>query len=302
MKGLIMNFKGKYLHATFKLFCALIAICMLLTTIACSSSKTPESCQHIWKSATCTAPKTCSLCDETTGSSLGHSWVDATCTSPKICSICGESTGTALGHSWIDATCITSKQCSVCETIDGTYSIYDHEGVESCEVCEINYYQTLLNFVLTSGTKKTFVYTGAVYWSYEKTVYISGDAYKFKLQKNEESNYIACQLSKDSKYFFTLNIESGTSRIYTYAFNDWYSTHVASSIDGNFDASTITEDTTQLPYENYSSTGTALSPSATSEHGLLYLQMLLYVMNNQFEVNSLPLSTKNFGFINYPGN
>ena len=297
-----MKTQSNALHTMIRLFCVLLATCLSLTTIACSSSKTPESCQHTWEPATCTAPKTCSLCDETTGESLGHSWVEATCTSPKTCSICEETTGSSLGHSWIDATCIAPKRCSVCETTDGTYSIYEHEGVEACTVCEINYYQTLLNFVLTRGTKKTFVYTGAVYWSYEKTVYISGDAYKFKLQKNEESNYISCQLSKDSNYFFTLNIAPGSSKVYTYTFNDWYSTYVASTIDGSFDASTITEGTTQLPYENYSSTGTALSPSATSEHGFLYLQMLLHVMNNQFQANSLPLSTKNFGFVNYPGN
>ncbi len=297
-----MKFKGKYLHATFKLFCALIAICILLTTIACSSSKTSESCQHIWKSATCTAPKTCSLCDETTGVSLGHSWVDATCTSPKTCSACEEIEGSSLGHSWIDATCIAPKQCSVCETTDGTYSIYDHEGVESCEVCEIDYYQTLLNFVLTRGTKATNIYTGGIYWSYEKTVYISSDAYKFNLSKSEGTNFVACRLSKDSKYFFTINIEPGASGVYAYTFNYWHSTHVASDIEGKIVASTIDLDTTQLPYDNYSSTATALSPGETSQAATIYLQMLLNTMNKQFKSNSLPLSTKNFGFVNYPGN
>ena len=294
-----MKIKSNILRTTLKLFCALIAMCLLLTAVSCGSSKTPKSCQHTWKAATCTSPKTCSLCKKTMGEALGHSWVDASCTAPQTCSVCKKTTQTALGHSWIDATCIAPKHCSVCETTDGTHNIYEHEGSESCSVCEINYYQTLLNFVLTRGTKGTF---GSVYWSYEKTIYISGNAHKFKLQKNEDSNYISCQLSKDSKYFFTLYIEPDANGAYEYTFNDWYSTYVASSIDGTLNAATFTEDTTQLPYENYSSTTAALTPTTTSEHGTLYLKMLLLVMNDQFKSNSLPLSTKNFGFINYPGN
>ena len=37
-------------------------------------------CDHSWTDATCTAPKTCTLCGETEGSALGHSYVSGTCT------------------------------------------------------------------------------------------------------------------------------------------------------------------------------------------------------------------------------
>ena len=47
-------------------------------------------CNHTWKDATCTEPKTCSVCNETEGEALGHTWMDATYNNPKTCSICGE--------------------------------------------------------------------------------------------------------------------------------------------------------------------------------------------------------------------
>ena len=241
------------------------------------------------------------MCDETTGVSLGHSWVDATCTSPKTCSICEETTGAALGHSWINATCIAPKQCSICETTDGTYSIYDHEGVGSCEVCEIDYYQTLLNFVLTRGTKKVSAQpTGAVYyWNYEKTVYFSGKSYSFTLEKSENSTHIGCYLTKDSKYWFIMHITPESNGNYSYTFDNW---NALADIEGEIVAANITSDTIELPYEKYSSPGTLTNAIETSQAAASYLQMLLKTLNDQFKSNSLPLSTKNFGFINYPGN
>lgn len=41
-------------------------------------------CSHVWQSATCTEPKTCTKCDETKGSALGHT------TDSGICSRCGK--------------------------------------------------------------------------------------------------------------------------------------------------------------------------------------------------------------------
>lgn len=55
---------------------------------------------HDWQPATCTAPKTCSVCQAVEGEANGHSWVDATCTAPKTCSVCQATEGEALGHDW----------------------------------------------------------------------------------------------------------------------------------------------------------------------------------------------------------
>lgn len=58
---------------------------------------------------------------------LGHTWVDATCTEPKTCSVCGETEGAALGHTEVNypdveptTTSIgyqNGSYCSVCGTV-----------------------------------------------------------------------------------------------------------------------------------------------------------------------------------------
>ena len=88
----------------------LILLCFLLTGCGC---------KHEWQAASCTAPKTCSLCQTTDGEALGHTWVDATCDSPKTCTGCKITEGEALGHSWVDATCTAPKTCSVCQKTEG---------------------------------------------------------------------------------------------------------------------------------------------------------------------------------------
>ena len=67
-------------------------------------------CNHNYVSSvtapTCTSTgyttHTCSKCGDEyvtdVVSALGHSWTDATCTDPKTCSVCGETEGEALGH------------------------------------------------------------------------------------------------------------------------------------------------------------------------------------------------------------
>ena len=69
----------------------LTAIC-ILSFSACGETE----CVHEWAEATCTAPKTCSLCGITEGESLAHSWSDATYEAPKTCSGCGATEGEPL--------------------------------------------------------------------------------------------------------------------------------------------------------------------------------------------------------------
>lgn len=76
-------------------------------------------CDHEWEDATCTEPKTCTLCGKTEGEALGHKWKDATCTEQKTCTVCGETEGKALGHKWEDATCTEPKTCSRCKETQG---------------------------------------------------------------------------------------------------------------------------------------------------------------------------------------
>lgn len=81
----------------------LIFVAIVCCFAACANT---NDCQHDWKSATCTKPKTCKLCQATEGSPIGHNWVEANCTTPKMCSVCTLLEGSALGHDYnADNTC-----------------------------------------------------------------------------------------------------------------------------------------------------------------------------------------------------
>lgn len=79
-----------------------------------------EVAEHKWQDAICEVPKTCSACGKTEGAGLKHIWVDSTCTTPVTCSLCGETRGGALGHKWQNATCTTPKTCRVCGETEGS--------------------------------------------------------------------------------------------------------------------------------------------------------------------------------------
>ena len=81
---------------------------------------------HTWTDATCTAPKTCSVCNVTEGSALGHTGGSATCTEAPVCSACGQTYGKANGHSWAGATCEAPKTCSACGTTEGKALGHDY--------------------------------------------------------------------------------------------------------------------------------------------------------------------------------
>ncbi len=125
-------------------------------------SKVESACDHQWTDATCTAPKTCTLCGETEGEALGHTdadgdgncdrcgtalstecahnWTDATCTDPKTCTLCGATEGEALGHDWRGATCTSAKICAVCGETEGEALGHDWRdatctSAKTCAVC-----------------------------------------------------------------------------------------------------------------------------------------------------------------------
>ena len=84
----------------------------------------PEGpCEHNYaltsNTATCTdagvATYTCSKCGDSYTEEAppkGHTWVDATCTEPKTCSVCSATDGNPLGHDWSDWTVTTEATCT----------------------------------------------------------------------------------------------------------------------------------------------------------------------------------------------
>ena len=108
-------------------------------TCECGHSYTEEmnTIPHDYADATCTEPKTCTVCGHKTGSANGHSWKDATCTEPKTCKICGTKEGNPNGHDWEDATCTEPKTCKVCDATEGTAKghTWDNSCDTSCNTC-----------------------------------------------------------------------------------------------------------------------------------------------------------------------
>lgn len=84
-----------------------------------------QSCthEHDWIDATCTEPRTCSICKETEGEPLGHKWDDPTCLTPMKCSVCGITQGYRAEHTFVSATCTKPEHCSVCGKKAHWYSL-----------------------------------------------------------------------------------------------------------------------------------------------------------------------------------
>lgn len=50
---------------------------------------------------------------------LGHTWEDATCTTPRTCSVCGETEGRPLDHTLAEANYQAPATCTVCGATEG---------------------------------------------------------------------------------------------------------------------------------------------------------------------------------------
>ncbi len=77
----------------------------------------------------------CSVCNtvfvkQETVDALGHTWIDATCTAPKTCSVCNKTEGEALGHTPAEAVSenIVEATCYA----EGSYEEVVYCSVEEC--------------------------------------------------------------------------------------------------------------------------------------------------------------------------
>ena len=100
-----------------------------------------EAPAHQWTSASCTAPRSCSVCGASDGVVVGHFWEEATCTEPKKCTECNETQGVALGHTYDDG--VVTKEPTVSAEGEKTFT---------CSVCSNKKVESIAKLPLTSGT------------------------------------------------------------------------------------------------------------------------------------------------------
>ncbi|MBR4626506.1 MAG: hypothetical protein IKO47_02155 [Ruminococcus sp.] len=95
------------------------------------------------KSKICTEDAVCERCGKTI-KAAGHKWKDATCTAPKTCTVCGATEGGALGHAPENGYC---KRCG--EKIEINLLIYSDADIDvyykglsegTLNAAEVNFY------------------------------------------------------------------------------------------------------------------------------------------------------------------
>ena len=167
----------------------LLTVCMVIGLSACNLFSTTSVCNHQWVEATCTTPKTCSLCKATEGDALGHTGGNATCSQKAICTVCNEEYGESGIHSFTEnvvksealksaATCSSAavyyKSCScglvstnAADTfMSGRIGRHQYGSGTVCTICgfdagDLYYYNFAESFTTIEGGSiviKDFVY------------------------------------------------------------------------------------------------------------------------------------------------
>ena len=93
-----------------------------------------ENCEYVKPDVTHTYTNACDTECNVCGATrvTEHQWNDATCTEPKTCSVCGVTEGKANGHSY-DNACDTD--CNVCGATRKTNHSYDNACDDTCNSC-----------------------------------------------------------------------------------------------------------------------------------------------------------------------
>ena len=107
-----------------------------------TDEKTADATGHTWTPATCTTPKTCSVCSATEGDALGHSWgkwtvitpatEDAEGTERRVCRNDGSHRQTRAIPKLTPADCSMGDDCPLCGFGDLDSGAWYHDGVHYC--------------------------------------------------------------------------------------------------------------------------------------------------------------------------
>ncbi len=135
IKGWISENKKKFIILT-----STIGGAIVLTGTFLVLFFTHVICFHDWQDATCTEPKTCSICHRTEGEPLGHNMSVATCTEDAKCKRCGYIAEKALGHKPNKGSCTENSVCTVCGAVvekakGHKWKDADCENPKTCEIC-----------------------------------------------------------------------------------------------------------------------------------------------------------------------
>jgi len=154
-------------------------------------------CGHEWNDATCTKPKTCTVCHLTEGRELKHRWTAATCSAPQTCSVCK----ITEGETDLDAHNIVAGVCTLCQTplVDNTTAAPVLTGSATASTLEAQHalYELDLATVFTDGISYTVSVDG-------------GEA----VATNRKYSY-SCPTSGNHTLVFTASNKNGSSSTYT---------------------------------------------------------------------------------------
>lgn len=133
------------------------------------TKKKKEACAATCTSSGLTEGSYCSVCNEDivpqrTVSPLGHNWTSATCTQPKTCTLCGKKEGSTIDHDY-NSTC----KCDICsKSVAGNIKL-PNTPTSISYLSSSNKKYTTSNITSVTG-KVNYYYSSANYYTYDVTI------------------------------------------------------------------------------------------------------------------------------------
>ena len=117
----------------------------------------------------------------------GHVWQDATCTLPRTCSVCQTTEGEALGHDWEQPYCVTTKTCTRCSATEEAPAYHDWKGTSCCRCGKASEIYLYLYSTYSGWNGNVLeIYADGVF---VKRVYCSGSESTFTIEYDTDKVY-----------------------------------------------------------------------------------------------------------------